>query len=93
MCDATVSLIKMNKPLMAANKSRYLIDPDGMHPDHEKHILLFDLIYCCSTYGLFQGINYVTPKTGDRKLMADRRKKAKDLMEQYKKALAIYERK
>ena len=79
MCDATVILIKKNKPLLTANASRYEIDPTGMHPDREKHILLFDLIYCCTTYGLFHSISYITPKTGERKLMQERKEKAKEL--------------
>mgnify|MGYP007070320770 FL=1 len=64
---------------MAANAGRYDIDPTGMHPDQEKHILLFDLIYCCTSYGLFNGISYVTPKTGERKLMQERKEKAQEL--------------
>ena len=79
MCDEVLALIKKNEPLMAANVGRYDIDPDGMHPDQEKHILLFDLIYCCTSYGLFNGISYVTPKTGERKLMQERKEKAQGL--------------
>jgi hypothetical protein len=79
MCDEVLALIKKNEPLMEANSGRYDIDPDGMHPDKEKHILLFDLIYCCTSYGLFNGISYVTPKTGERKLMQERKEKAQEL--------------
>lgn len=79
MCDEVLVLIKKNGPLMAANSGRYDIDPDGMHPDFEKHILLFDLIYCCTSYGLFNGISYVIPKTGERKLMQERKEKAQEL--------------
>lgn len=79
MCDEVLALIKKNEPLMEANAGRYDIDPDGMHPDQEKHILLFDLIYCCTSYGLFNGISYVTPKTGERKLMQERKEKAQEL--------------
>ena len=76
MCDEAISLIKDNEPLLAANDSRYKIDPDGMHPDFEKHILLFDLIYCCTSYGLFHSISYITPKYGERKLIQERKDKA-----------------
>ena len=50
-----------------------------MHPDQEKHILAFDLIYCCSTYNLFDGISFVRPKTSERQLMQERKEKAKEL--------------
>ncbi|MCR4621822.1 MAG: hypothetical protein K5663_07030 [Clostridiales bacterium] len=53
MCDTALAAIKQNEALMATDASRYKIDPGNMHPDTEKHILLFDLIFCCSTYGLF----------------------------------------
>ena len=79
MCDETVSLIKNNEALLAVNASRYEIDPNRMHPDQEKHILLFDLIYCCTTYGLFRSISYISPKTGERKLIQERKEKAKEL--------------
>ena len=91
MCDEVLSLIKTNEPLMKANVGRYSIDPEGMHPDREKHILLFDLMYCCTAYGLFKGISYVIPKTGERKLMQERKEKAIELtgaLEEAKKRLA-----
>ena len=91
MCDEVLSQIKTNGPLMEANAGRYSIDPKGMHPDREKHILLFDLMYCCTAYGLFNGISYVTPKTGERKLMQERKEKAAELadaLDEAKKRLA-----
>ena len=79
MCDEVLALIKNYELLMAANAGRYDIDPTGMHADQEKHILLFDLIYCCKTYNLSNGIKYVVPKTGERKLMQERKEKAQKL--------------
>ncbi len=92
MCDEVCSFIKGNEPLMLANAGRYDIDPNGMHPDREKHILLFDLIYCCSAYGLFDGISYMTPKTGERKLLQERKEKAQELASNLTKALEQLER-
>lgn len=86
MCDETLAAIKENEALMATAASRYDIDPTHMHPDMEKHILLFDLIYCCSTYGLFKGISYVVPKSNERKLMQERKEKAQELAETLEKA-------
>ena len=79
MCDTALAAIKENEALMATDASRYEIDPGNMHPDAEKHILLFDLIFCCSTYGLFNGINFVVPKSSERQLMQERKEKAEKL--------------
>lgn len=79
MCDETLAAIKENDALMATAASRYDIDRDHMHPDTEKHILLFDMIYCCSTYNLFKGIRYVVPKNAERQLIQARKEKAADL--------------
>lgn len=79
MCDETLSAIKENEALMATAASRYDIDRDHMHPDTEKHILLFDMIYCCSTYNLFKGIRYVVPKNAERQLIQARKEKAAEL--------------
>ena len=94
MCDQVLAPLKKNEALLAADAGRYDIDPDGMHPDHEKHILLFDLIYCCTAYGLFKGIKYVTPKTEERRLMQERKEKAQELAKKLSEArenLALFE--
>lgn len=79
MCDSVLEEIKKDEALLTANAGRYNIDPAGMHPDPEKHILLFDLIYCCSSYGLFHGIHYTSPKSGERKLIQERSEKIQEL--------------
>ena len=47
---------------------------------------MFDLIYCCSTYGLFDGIKFVEPKSAERKLMQERKEKAQELADALEKA-------
>ncbi len=79
MCDEVLAAIRTNRELMATATSRYAYDPNGMHPDTEKHILLFDLIYCCSTYGLFDGIGFAVPKGGERKQIQERQEKVQKL--------------
>lgn len=79
MCDEVLAAIKEDEALMATAESRFEIDPEGMHPDKEKHILLFDLIYCCSTYGLFRGVNYAVPTTAERRLIQERKDKAREI--------------
>ena len=79
MCDEVIEAIKTNEPLLETAASRFEIDPNGMHPDTNKHILLFDMIYCCSTYKLFDGIHFVVPKNDERRLMQERKEKAVQL--------------
>lgn len=88
MCNEVISEIKNNQVLLSTAASRYSIDPNGMHPDDALHILLFDIIYCCSTYNLFNGISFVTPKNSERKLMQERKEKARQIAEELETAKA-----
>lgn len=84
MCDELVKAMKADTELMATDSSRFEngwgVDPATFHPDTEKHILAFDIIYCCSTYNLFKGITYVRPKTKERQLMQEKKEKAQELL-------------
>lgn len=91
MCDEVIEAILDNAPLLATAESRFEIDPEGMHPDINKHILLFDIIYCCWTYDLFKGIRFVVPKNDERRLMQERREKAARLSDALKAAQAALE--
>lgn len=80
MCDQVVEAIKESKELMATDASRFEIskleNEDELYADPMKHILAFDLIYCCSAYGLFDGITFVRLKSKERQLMQERKEKA-----------------
>ena len=78
MCDQLVEAIKEDKELLLTDASGFSkeLGHKEMHPDIEKHILAFDLIYCCSTYGLFNGISFARPKTKERQLIQERKEKA-----------------
>ena len=55
MCDQLVQAMKQDPALMEFNQTRYtrgLAATEDMHPDFEKHILAFDMIYCTHTYEL-----------------------------------------
>ena len=88
MCDECIEAINSDPALLKTAESRYDIDREGMHPDTAKHILLFDMIYCCSTYNLFKGINYVVPRSKERQLMQERKEKARELKEDLDAATA-----
>ena len=75
MCDQLVQAMKQNPALMEFDQSRYtrgLAAPEDMHPDPEKHILAFDMIYCTHAYGLGDEID---PPKGT----PEQRKKALEL--------------
>ena len=91
MCDEVIDAINGNEALLATAASRYEIDPTGMHPDRNKHILLFDIIYCCSTYKLFNGIHFVVPKNSERRLMQERKETAQRLSKALNEARAKLE--
>lgn len=90
MCDQLVERIKNCKELMATDASRFEegwgVDPDTLYSDPEKHILAFDIIYCCSSYGLFNGISFSRPKSKERSLMNERKEKAIQLSNKMKEA-------
>ncbi len=88
MCDECIEAINSDLALLKTAESRYDIDREGMHPDTAKHILLFDMIYCCSTYNLFKGINYVVPRSKERQLMQEKKDKARELKEELDAATA-----
>ena len=96
MCDQLVEAAKSDAYLMAADERRFTDcwgqKPESLHPDLEKHILAFDLIYCCSTYDLFDGISFVRPKTSERQLMQERKEKAKELYDKMVEARAEMQR-
>ncbi len=80
MCNQLVEAIKSNKEVLETDKSRFELIEAGeeeLHPDIEKHILAFDIIYCCSSYGLFDGISFTRPKSKEKHLMQERKDKAK----------------
>ena len=90
MCDQLVEEIKANPELMATDASRFTngwgVDSATLYNDPEKHILAFDLIYCCSSYNLFDGITFIRPKTKERQLIQERKDKARELSEKMEEA-------
>ena len=69
MCDQLVEAIQED-PTFLTDRQKLMeqldVKPEELHPDKEKHILAFDLIYCCSTYSLFDGIEIKPwPKPSD----------------------------
>ena len=90
MCDQIAAAIKNSPEMLKTDASRFEngwgVDPQTFAPDIEKHILVFDLIYCCSTYELFSGISFKRPKTKEKQLLQEKKEKAIQLSEELKVA-------
>ena len=52
-CDELVAAIREYQPLVKTHMSRYEHTTREFHPDHNLHILAFDLIFCAGRYNLF----------------------------------------
>ena len=90
MCDRIADAIKSSPAMLKTDAGRFEngwgVDPQTFAPDREKHILVFDLIYCCSTYGLFSDITFKRPKTKEKQLLQEKKEKAIQLSEELKVA-------
>ena len=96
MCDQVASAVKNSPVMMKTDASRFEngwgVDPATFAPDSEKHILVFDLIYCYSTYGLFEGITFKRPKTKEKQLIQEKKEKAFRLSKDLEEVRANYEK-
>ena len=80
MCDELVAYIKQNAALVKTNQSRYEVYGDSLYPDTECHLLASDLIYCCTVYGLLDGIELEHATTEAKRLARARMEKAQTLL-------------
>ncbi len=91
MCDEVVDAIKNNTELLKVDQSRYdgrLAIEGSLHPDNEKHILAFDIMYCSGAYDLFEGITCSKLSSKEKQLYLANKIKAEKLLQAYKKAEA-----
>lgn len=96
MCDEALNVLKSYPDLMKTDMSRF----DGrfswnkkpLHPDTNKHILLFDIIFCTSVYSLFEGLTYTKRSNSGKKEYAMKKNRALYLQEQLNKAIEDEER-
>lgn len=90
MCDEILVEINKCSELLDTNESRYdgrlKINPGELHSDNNKHILLFDIIWVCMAYKIFDAIPYMKPTTKERKLYVENKEKAEKLKAAYDNA-------
>ncbi|MDF1618853.1 hypothetical protein, partial [Petrocella sp. FN5] len=80
--------IKKNETLLEVNATRFqdkfndkAVD---LIMDDEKHMLAFDIIYCCSSYNLFEGIHFTKLNLNEKKVYLKEKEKANQLLEENK---------
>ncbi len=84
MCDWLVEQILSCKELLATDLSRFdLPEAKEMFEDKNKHLLAFDIIYCCSVYDLFDGIAFSRPNMKEKNLVLEKRNTALIKLENY----------
>lgn len=92
MCDELIAAIKDCPELIETDQSRFdgrlKLKGGELHPDTEKHILAFDIIYCCTVYDLFGGITYTRRNMKEKQLYLAEKAKAESLKQSYEKAKA-----
>lgn len=90
MCDELISEIKNTPELLATDAGRFdgrlKISGGELHPDTEKHILAFDIIYCCTVYNLFDGISFTKKNMKEKQLYLAEKAKAESLKKDFDKA-------
>ena len=88
MCDEMIEYVQKCPELLKTNESRYngslaYSKKGELHPDVNKHILLFDLMYCSRVYSLLDTISFNKPNSKEKKLLLQYKDKAKKLKEEY----------
>lgn len=93
MCNELVKYIKECPELLELDAKRKSFDTYNkeFHEDVEKHILAFDIIYCCTIYDLFDGISYRKRNYKEKQQYIEEKSKAENYKVQYEKANAEME--
>ena len=90
MCDEMIEAIKDCPTLLDTAQSRFdgrLQLPGGeLHPDTEKHILLFDIIYCSKRYNSYDVVSFKKRSAKEKQLYLERKKKAEEYLAAYENA-------
>lgn len=89
LCDEVLHEVLNSPELLKTDQSRFddklKLRPGELHKDSNKHILLFDIIYCASAYSLYGGINYKKRNSKEKKLYLIEKQKAEEVLQSYNK--------
>lgn len=90
MCNEVLEEIKTYEPLLAVNNKRFTDElntgTDKLHEDKNLHILLFDIIWCCGVYNLFDGIDYGKLSSSEKKEYLLKQAEAEQCLKEYQEA-------
>lgn len=80
MCDEIVEQLKQHSSLL---KTHFEKLDDGCYDEQSLHLLAFDLMYCCRTYGFYKGLSHIAKKDSIKQAKeAERQKEAAALLQQ-----------
>lgn len=60
MCDEIVERLKQHESLV--NRHFKKLSEKCYYVDHSLHLLAFDMMYCCRTYGFYKGLSHIAKK-------------------------------
>ena len=80
MCDEIVERLKQHESLL--NRHFAKLD-DNCYADESLHLLAFDVMYCCRTYGFYRGLTHIAKKDSIKQAKeAEMQKEAAALLQQ-----------
>ncbi|MBQ3010702.1 MAG: hypothetical protein IJD81_05885 [Oscillospiraceae bacterium] len=79
-CDELISEIRETPEMLETHESRFKGAQKPFYPDSALHILVFDIIYCAHTYGLYSGLSFDKVTTAERKTYQENKTKAQQLL-------------
>lgn len=83
LCNVIVEAVKEHESLLEKN-AKYL--KENELEDDNLHILAFDIMYCCSNYGLYNGLNHIKKSEAIKGYKIEKEKYRKEMERQLKLA-------
>lgn len=85
MCDELVERLRNHKTLLGKH---FEMLSEECYEDHSLHLLAFDVMYCCRTYGYYKGMVHISKKDAIKQSKeAEKQQAAADLLQQKLDAL------
>ena len=90
MCDEIVDALKTHDTLLQKHFSKL---DDECYDEQSLHLLAFDIMYCCKSYGLYQGLSHIAKRDSIKaaKEAAQQREAAAQLQEKIDTLMAEIE--
>ena len=90
MCDEIVEALKTHDTLLQKHFSKL---DDECYDEQSLHLLAFDIMYCCKSYGLYQGLSHIAKRDSIKaaKAAAQQKEAAAQLQERIDTLMAEIE--